>query len=142
MFRFLFKFIVLPILLLVVAVAGTAAYLLLTPVTESNVKTRIWQACMIGAAAQTFNNAGRRAPRPVYSSAQCGCVGDTLVQQLGAATATKGAESVRGFLEAGLRNWISGGDYRELQRQPDALIADVFVSNGRRITKACGNSGG
>lgn len=140
MFSFLFKFIVLPVLLLAVLAAGAAAYLLLTPIDESSVNSRIWQGCMAGVAAQTANNVGRRTPRPVFSSAQCTCAADNLVTTLGAPVAAKGAESVRAFLEAGIRIWFSGGDYRDLQNSQTGRVGEAFMNHAARLSKVCANT--
>lgn len=139
MFRFLFKFVVLPILLLVVLAMGAVAYLLLTPISENSVKERIWQACMIGAAARSVHDLGERTPRAVFSSAQCDCAAETLVSSMGAPAAARGAESVRALLETGARRWFSGGDYRELQRSQTGQAAEAFVMYASRTAQSCSN---
>lgn len=137
MFGFLFKFIVLPILLLCFAATGITAYLVLTPIDQGNVKTRIWQACMVGSYAQTANNWGRRNARPVYSSVQCTCAGDTIVASMGAPVSAAGAEAVRGFIEDGLRSWVTGGNFRILRNSPRGQIADAFVNSASRLSRTC-----
>lgn len=137
MFGLLFKFILMPLLLLALAIAGALAYAVLTPIDEGNVKSRIWQACMLASGLQTANNWSRSNPRPVYSSDQCTCVGDTLVATMGPAAAATGAEAVRTFIEAGLRSWLSGGNFRDLQRAPAGQIAEVFVSASSRLARSC-----
>lgn len=140
MFGFLFKFIVLPILL-VLAIAGAAlAFLLLTPVDEGNVKARVWQACMVSSGIKMVDNWGRRPPRPLYSSAQCTCSGDAIVQTLSPRVAAAGAESVRNLTVQGIRRWFTGGSYAALRNSPQHRIADAFVSTSTRIARVCAGS--
>ncbi len=137
MLRFLFKFIVLPVFVLLVAVTGVAAWLMLTPVDESNVSSRIWQACMVASGVQAVNNWGRRPPRPVYSSAQCECVSETVVRTMSAPVAAAGAEGVRGFIKDGLSAWLSGNTtaMRHPSKRDD--MADAFVNSASRMTRVC-----
>ncbi len=137
MFGFLFKFVVLPILLICAAVTGIASYLVLTPIDQGNVKTRIWQACMLGSYAQTANNWGRRNARSVYSSAQCTCAGDTILASMGPTASAAGAEAVRGFIEDGLKSWVTGSNFRILRKSPRGQIADAFVNSTSRLSRSC-----
>ena len=137
MFGFLFKFLVLPVILLLVAVAGIAAFLLLTPVSDNNVKSRLWQACMLTSALQSANNSGRSAATPVYSSAQCTCAGNSVVDTMGVNAAAKGADTARRFIVDGIRGWISGGNFRELKNAPEAQTAEQFVMAAKQLSRRC-----
>jgi hypothetical protein len=137
MLGFLFKFIVLPVILLVAGVAGIAAWLLLTPVDESNVSSRIWQACMVGSNIQALNNSRRTNPRPAYSSAQCECAAETVIKNMSAPVAAAGGESVRGFIKDGISAWLSG-DTASLRRPSKRdQLADMFVNSASRMARVC-----
>lgn len=138
MFHFLFKFILLPVLVILVAVTAAAAYLLLTSVDEDNVRSRIWQACLAASGIQAVNNMSRRPPRPVYSPAQCDCASDKVVMTLTPAVSVIGAEAVRSLLEDGVRSWLSGQKHDMRRTSQRNNLADAFVSTASRVSRPCG----
>lgn len=137
LFRLILKFILLPLFLLLAATAAIAAWLLFTPIDETNVKSRIWQSCMIASGARAVLGAGRSPPLRGFSPAQCSCVGDTLVARMGAPVAATGAEAVRGFLQDGLQTWMARGSYSRVKNSPQAQIAEAFVRTSTQLASSC-----
>jgi hypothetical protein len=137
MLRFLFKFILLPIFVLVAGAGCVAAWLVLTPVDESNVSSRIWQACMVGSGVQTVNNWGRKSLQPVYSSAQCECVAGTVIKNMSAPVAAAGAEGVRAFIKDGITAWLSGDSASLRRASKRDQLAEIFVDSASRMARVC-----
>jgi hypothetical protein len=139
MFSFVIKFIVLPVLIIVVVAIGVASYLLLTPITESNVKSRIWNACMLSSGLKVVDNWQRASPRQVNTPAQCDCVSNTVLSTMTLSVAVTGSEAVRSFMEDGARTWFFGNN-RSAQGQPQPQryqIADAFIRSATRISRPC-----
>lgn len=125
----------------VVAAAAYASWLLLWPVSESNVATRIEHGCYIAAVIKQFD--GRKRPltggRDDVSFGQCGCFGEQVTRIAGAAIAAEAGESVREIILLRITKGASSPEFRARNRlsEADRTKTQVLEAAGRRAASLC-----
>lgn len=138
MIKLLLKLLVLPPLMLGFATAAYAGWMLLTPVTEDNVSSRMWQACMVSSGAQHAVNWGRSAPRAVFTPQQCSCASSEVIKQFGMENAVKLSETTRVHIRDGFYGWVKGEKYKPLRDSFEGQSTSAFIRTTKSVSKVCG----
>jgi hypothetical protein len=105
-----FKSVLATLAVLALIGGGFVSYLLLVPVTASNVKFRLTSICAMGTLALRLNEAAA-AEMEKLTKGNCGCLSGRLVGEAGPEIAARATEAARKLGVFGIkRRWNSDGD--------------------------------